>query len=249
MTRWRSLVVVGDSFAEGVGDPRPDGTFRGWSDLVAGELAVAQPGFRYANLAVRGRRFDEIAAEQVPAATRMRPDLVCFSAGGNDALRRGFDSEELMGRFDRAVGDLREGGADVVLFRFPDMSVRLPLPGVLRPRIVAMNDAVVQIASRHGAVVVDLFGDEAFHDPGNWSADRLHLSPAGHRRVAARILTALGAGPEPAPVRAAAALRSPAEDLRWARSHLGPWLRRRLTGRSSGDHVTAKRPELSVLAR
>jgi hypothetical protein len=110
-----------------------------------------------------------------------------------------------------------------------------------------MNDAVVQIAFRHGAIVVDLFGDEAFHDRGNWSADRLHLSPAGHRRAAAHILTALGAGPEPGPVTVAAARRSPADDLRWARSHLGPWLRRRLTGASSGDLVTAKRPELTLL--
>ncbi|MFD0776545.1 SGNH/GDSL hydrolase family protein, partial [Streptomonospora algeriensis] len=30
--------------------------------------------------------------------------------------------------------------------------------------------------------------------------------------------------------------------------HLVPWVGRRLTGRSSGDHVTAKRPELERFA-
>jgi hypothetical protein len=33
----------------------------------------------------------------------------------------------------------------------------------------------------------------------------------------------------------------------WARAHLGPWVRRRLTGRSSGDRVAPKRPGLSPL--
>lgn len=34
-----------------------------------------------------------------------------------------------------------------------------------------------------------------------------------------------------------------ANDLVWARAHLVPWVLRRLRHQSSGDHVTAKRPE------
>jgi hypothetical protein len=34
-------------------------------------------------------------------------------------------------------------------------------------------------------------------------------------------------------------------DLRWVRHHFAPWFKRRLTGRSSGDLITAKRPALS----
>jgi hypothetical protein len=69
-----------------------------------------------------------------------------------------------------------------------------------------------------------------------WSADRLHLSPAGHRRVAAHVLTALGVGvdeewllvpPMPAPTPWLLARRA---DLRWAGRHLAPWLKRRLAG-------------------
>ncbi|RSS41703.1 SGNH/GDSL hydrolase family protein, partial [Streptomyces sp. WAC05858] len=36
---------------------------------------------------------------------------------------------------------------------------------------------------------------------------------------------------------------APAE-LRWTATFLGPWLTRRLRGRSSGDGHTAKRPDL-----
>jgi hypothetical protein len=64
-------------------------------------------------------------------------------------------------------------------------------------------------------------------------------------------LTALGVGaeedwlivpPHPAPTPWLAARGA---DLRWAGRHLAPWIKRRLTGRSTGDLVSAKRPELS----
>jgi hypothetical protein len=82
----------------------------------------------------------------------------------------------------------------------------------------------------------------------------LHLSELGHRRVAAHVLTALGVAadeewllvpPKPAPTPWLAARGA---DLRWAGRHLAPWIQRRLTGRSSGDTVSAKRPMLSPLA-
>ena len=39
--------------------------------------------------------------------------------------------------------------------------------------------------------------------------------------------------------------RSLRSEVAWARHHLGPWVGRRLTGRSSGDGVVAKRPDLT----
>ncbi|CAM5309762.1 hypothetical protein SFUMM280S_07903 [Streptomyces fumanus] len=52
---YSSLVAVGDSFTEGMSDLLPDGTYRGWADLLAARMAARTPGFRYAsNLAVRG---------------------------------------------------------------------------------------------------------------------------------------------------------------------------------------------------
>jgi len=55
-------VALGDSFTEGVGDPHPTSPngLRGWADHVAVALAQNNPDLRYANLAVRGRRMDEI---------------------------------------------------------------------------------------------------------------------------------------------------------------------------------------------
>ena len=275
--RWRSYVAIGDSFTEGMNDIGPDGvTYRGWADLVAGRLAAeyralhngrpkseavdstsapqaspADHDFRYANLAIRGRLFDRIVDEQVPDALRMRPDLVSFAGGGNDVLRRRFDPLAMLARFDDVVRMLRASGADVVVFRWANVTGRLPGRRMILPRMAVLNRAVKEVADKHGARLVDLWHDEEFHNPRLWSDDRLHMAPVGHRRVAAHVLRALDLEPDPtwfdSPGRPD---RRPwpaarAGDIRWARQHLAPWVRRRLTGRSSGDLIKAKRPALA----
>ena len=77
-----SFVALGDSFTEGLGDPYADGPGTGWwADRFAERLAAGRPGLRYANLAVRGKVMGEVAAEQVPLAIAMVPDLVSVAAG------------------------------------------------------------------------------------------------------------------------------------------------------------------------
>lgn len=251
--RWRSFVALGDSFTEGLDDRLPDGAgYRGWADLVAMALADRSEGFRYANLAVRGRLLGRVVSEQVPPAVAMRSDLVSFAAGGNDALRRNFAPDELIDRFDATVARLRGTGADVILFRFADLASRLPARRTIGPRAELLNEAVGQTAQRHGAMLVDLWADREFDNPALWSVDRLHMSSAGHARVAAHVLSALGLQPpqawwQPPPwpaSRSWAAAR--AADAAWAARHLLPWVKRRLTGRSSGDNVSAKRPTLTA---
>jgi len=249
---WRSFVAMGDSFTEGMNDPYPSGSYRGWADLVATRLAVdAGPEFGYANLAIRGRLLEQVVNEQFEPTFAMRPDLVSFAAGGNDVLRPRMDPAALIRKVDPMVGRLREAGADVILFRFADISASLPAQRIVGPRTAALNAGVRRIADRHGAYLIDLLSDDAFRNPVMWSNDRLHLSSAGHRRVAGHVLSALGVGieedwmlvpplPEPTPW-----LLARSADLRWARRHLAPWIGRHLAGHSSGDLITAKRPELS----
>ncbi|GAA3449218.1 SGNH/GDSL hydrolase family protein [Dactylosporangium matsuzakiense] len=254
MAQYGSFVAVGDSFTEGLDDPRPDGIgYRGWADLVAGCLATGCPDFRYANLAVRGRLFDNIVAEQVPLAVAMKPDLISFAGGGNDAMRRTFEHDTLIARFDRTIEKLRATGADVVMFRWADLSGRMPGGKMLRPRVDLLNNAIEDVGRKHGAHVVSLWDDPEFANPRLWGIDRLHLSPAGHRRVAAHVLTELGVACDPdwlaapPPPEELSWMSRKAADAKWATQHLAPWVKRRLTGKSSGDRVTAKRPELAPL--
>lgn len=253
---WRSYVAMGDSFTEGMNDPYPDGRFRGWADLVAARLAVdSGPDFGYANLAIRGRLLDQVVDQQLGPTLAMGPDLVSFAAGGNDMLRRKADPAALIARLDAVVGRLRASGADVILFRFADVTAHLPGRRIVGPRAAALNEGAGDLAARHGAYLIDLFADDTFHNPAMWSSDRLHLSPAGHRRVAGHVLTTLRVGvdeewllvpsmPAPTPW-----LLARGADLRWAGQHLAPWIRRRLAGASSGDLITAKRPQLAPIDR
>jgi lysophospholipase L1-like esterase len=247
---WTSFAALGDSFTEGLDDQLPDGTYRGWADLVALGLAQGRPGFRYANLAVRGRLLPQVVAEQVPRALRLEPDLVSLVGGVNDMLRPGFDARALQRCLDRAVDSLVRQGSDVVLVVGVNPTVRSRLLARLLPRVHALNAAVAEVADAHGCFAVDLFDARVFDDARMWSADRLHLSAQGHARVAGAYLQALGQGDdswrEPLPPEDPRLWwQQRTDDLAWAQAHLGPWVGRRLRGQSSGLGVQAKRPDLT----
>ncbi|MBT2450941.1 SGNH/GDSL hydrolase family protein [Streptomyces sp. ISL-43] len=245
---YTSFVAVGDSFTEGMSDLLPDGSYRGWADLLADRLAAREPGFRYANLAVRGKLIGQIAEEQAPAAAAMGADVVTLVGGLNDALRPKVDMGRVRGHLEEAVGLLAPACGTLVLMRSPGRDG--PVMDRFRPRMEEVFVIVEELAARHGAVVVDLYGASVLADPRMWDVDRLHLTAEGHRRVAEAVWQALGLPAEedwraelPAAVPPGWAVRR-AQDLSFARQHLLPWVGRRLTGRSSGDGLPSKRPEL-----
>jgi lysophospholipase L1-like esterase len=186
-----SFVAIGDSFTEGLNDPAPDGGFRGWADRLAALLAAGYPDLRYANLAVRGKLLRQIVAEQVPAAAAMSPGLVSIAGGGNDILRPGADPDTLAELFDVAVARLRQAGCRVLIFTGSD-PVGIPVLRRLRGRIAAYDMHLRAIADAQGCDLVDLWSMRFLRDKDAWSADRLHLSPASHQRIALRACEVLG---------------------------------------------------------
>jgi lysophospholipase L1-like esterase len=253
-----SFVALGDSFTEGLDDPRADQRgYCGWADRFAQMLAERQPGLRYANLAVRGKLLREVADEQVPGAIAMAPDLVSLAAGGNDLLRFRADPDALAQLFDEMVRTLLMAGSRVLVFTGFDP--RFPVLRLIRGKVAAYNMQLRAIGDRHGCDVVDLWSMSVLGDPRAWSADRLHLVPDAHRRVALRACEVLGVAVdedwrEPWPQTEEVALSGRQAwfaarqmDLRWARVHAAPWVARRVRGVSSGDGREPKRPELLPL--
>ncbi|MFD5426169.1 SGNH/GDSL hydrolase family protein [Streptomyces sp. NPDC127084] len=243
-----SFVAIGDSFTEGMSDLRPDGSYRGWADLLAARLAARTPGFRYANLAVRGKLIGQIVDEQVDRAATMNADVVTLVGGLNDALRPKCDMGRVRGLLDEAVERLAPSCGRLVLMRSPGRNG--PVMERFRPRMEELFAHIDVLAARHGALVVDLYGAPVLGDQRLWDVDRLHLTAEGHRRVAEAVWQTLGLTPEedwraplPTAVVPGWAARRTA-DLRFSREYLLPWIGRRLTGRSSGDGRPAKRPEL-----
>ncbi len=239
---------------------RPDGHHLGWADRVARALArrAAWQGevVEYANLAVRGKLLDQVAADQVPAALAMAPTLLTFHAGPNDVLRRGTDLADLRRRYAAAVAVVTDACERVVLFTsIGRAGGQGALARTLAARFARFNDGVREVAERRGALLVDLEPVEVLTDRRVWHTDRLHLAPRGHERVAAAVLERLGVdepgllgGPAgwwraPLPPAPAAPRRDAlAEDLLWLRGDALPWVGRRLRGVSSGDGRDPKDP-------
>lgn len=244
-------VALGDSFTEGVGDhdaTRPNGV-RGWADRVAEALADRTDDFGYANLAIRGRKLDAILAEQVEPALVLEPDLVTVYAGGNDILRPKVDVDGLVARYGEAVGRLTATGATVLVFTGFDLGFA-PVFRHLRGRVATYNELVREVADEHGATIVDYWRRREYRDARLWDVDRMHMSAAGHERMAAIVLDTLGVDhditPEelgPLPEMDRRQRRD--ADLAWARAHAAPWVQRRLRGTSSGDGLTPKHPTLT----
>lgn len=236
------FVAIGDSFSEGVGDELPDGTVRGWADLTAQAWATSLgESIEYANLAIRGKLVWPIVAEQLEPALALKPTHLSFNGGGNDMLRPRADIGRIADAFSVVLRRCDEEGVRLVLLSGANPSGQLPFGRLVQRRGDLLSEAVVsRVADRPDVVRALNWPDRELSRPPYWSADRLHMNARGHHRVAARVLDALGQSvpdgwwslPEGASDRLGG--------LAYYRTHVGPWVRRRLTGTSSGDGRAAK---------
>lgn len=242
----RSYAAIGDSYSEGMGDERPDGTPRGWTDLVAAGLAHAAGGsIGYANLAIRGRLLAPILDDQFPAALALDPELLSINGGGNDILRPSVSIEAVADRLVSAAERALETVPRVMIVSGGDPTRHIPLGRVFSRRGNELAVAVKHRLAGADVLFVDNWSDPRLPELRYWSVDRLHLNAQGHALAAANVLAALGAAVVPTPDAPDAGddLARPRTAEYWRRYVL-PWIGRRLTGRSSGDHRQAKRPTL-----
>jgi lysophospholipase L1-like esterase len=238
-------VALGDSFTEGIGDPHPRSAngLRGWADLVAAQLAAENQGFRYANLAVRGRTMCDVLECQVDAAIDMKPDFVTIYAGLNDLLKIRTDIDAMMARYGDAMARLQRAGARVLTFTAADIGT-VPVFRRLRGRAAIYNELLRAIVDDLGVDLVDFWRLREFRDPRMWDGDRIHLSPPGHQQIAVRVLEALSVphalgcpSDEEAFDAGARSLRA---DLYWAANFAAPWAFRRLRRLTPGAGVEPK---------
>jgi lysophospholipase L1-like esterase len=246
---FRSYVAIGDSFTEGVGDELPDGSVRGWADLVALGLALASreraggaAPFGYANLAIRGRLLGPIVDEQLDAAIALRPDLLSLNGGGNDIMRPRVSIESVADRLAEAVHKATGAGIHVLLLSGGNPTRHIPLGSRIEVRGEQLALAVRERVPASGVTFVDNWADAELTELRYWSVDKLHLNALGHRRVAGNVLTGLGV-PVPEWGDERLELTRPGTLAYW-RGYVLPWIGRRLTGRSSGDGREPKRAAL-----
>ena len=198
----------------------------------------------YANLAVRGRTMDEILAEQIQTAVMLEPDIVTIYAGMNDLLVVRNDIDAMMARYADALKTLQQSGAVVLTFTAADLGT-VPLFRRLRGRAAIYNELLRTIVDDLGVQLVDFWRFSEFRDPRLWDGDRIHLSPLGHERMAAKVLDTLTV-PHNLTTRSAALLASapPARsfwgNLRWTMAFAAPWVARAAAAGDTGGRCRAE---------
>ena len=245
-------VALGDSSTEGIDDPDDSGGYRGWSQRLAERINASQGGgLHYANLAVRGLTTTQISARQLDIALMMQPDIATIFCGTNDVTALRFDAAQVAADIEHMQRALRSGGATVLSFTLPDLTPLMPLARLIAPRIAALNHALAEASRNTGTILVDFAAYPVSTDRRLWSEDRIHANAAGHARIAEALAQALhlpGSNDDwkqPFPVPLAQTRRQwCAAELHWMRRHLLPWIWQGVTGDSSSQGRSSKRPHL-----
>ena len=117
-------------------------------------LAAHQPELQYANLAVRGRRAAQIRAEQIAPALALRPRPATATAGSQrrDPPRSHPTSTRAWPWRRCWPRSPRTGAERFVTFTYPYIARISPPVRRLRPRLLAFNDRIREMAhARHRA--------------------------------------------------------------------------------------------------
>lgn len=244
------IAFVGDSFTEGLGDERADGTPRGWADRVAEGLAAALDEPVYCvNLAIRGRLLAPIVNDQLDAVLALDPppDLILLNGGGNDMMSTRFSLDRVMTLTRRAIDKCRAAGIPLMLVSGATPADFLPLSSLMARRGTEYLNAVEELVTAEGTPLVSHWRDAELTKRPYWSVDRLHLGPLGHERVAANVLTHLGHPTPPPEPPQPLPRRTVAGEISYAVVHVAPFAGRALTGRSAGDGREAKYPDWTLV--
>jgi lysophospholipase L1-like esterase len=232
-----------------------NGNYRGWADRVADVLAKQNSEFQYANFAIRGKLVRQVLDEQVPQVLPFiegPQTLVSFHAGANDALRPNFDRNIVRTAYVKAVTQLVQTGATIVLFTVLEKNGNGGKASAMwEHRMSTFNKIVREVADKFNLLVMDASMDPQSANPNLLAFDRLHLNTTGHYRVAHAVLEKIGApfdhGWRESVIKSQQkplVLRK-ALTLLWFLTFALPWIWRRIRGRSSGDGRSGKYTSLT----
>lgn len=190
-----TIVCLGSSSTQGVGASSPGRTYPA---QLAALLADRMPdrGLQIVNKGISG----EIVADNLRRLGRdaldLRPSLVIWQVGTNDALR-GVPAEDLRAQLADGIRRIREAGSLVALMD-PQ-----PLAAPEKERAVAAASAVIgEVARATGTplfarhrLVADMLASGGFTRAALYSDDGLHMSDAGYRCLAQDLADLLAPAP------------------------------------------------------
>ncbi|MEV0250894.1 SGNH/GDSL hydrolase family protein [Nocardia sp. NPDC050712] len=191
---WQRFAVLGDSIAQGVGDPSPGYDPRGWPDRLAALLTEVNPDLAYLNTGKIGATSGQVVAGQLDRVLEFRPDLVHLTCGGNDLFTAGGSLGELRANLDTLFAALAGTGAQVTTFTVSDVweVARLAPMRPMRERMAQLNELLREVAARYDVLLVEFWEHPLRLREDLMSADLIHFSSSGHAVVATEMVRALG---------------------------------------------------------
>ena len=177
-------VALGDSTAQGLGAPGPDGGYVG--QTLSQLRRSTGRHWRVVNLSVSGSLIRDVIAEQLPQLEDYQPDLVTCGAGANDIL---YSAPA------KLFSDLR-----ALLASLPDKTIMLDLPlmsgfwwivgHMSVPYISRINRVIHDVAVERGLTIAEV--SKTFTAPwvGKFSVDNFHPSQDGYRDWTRALLAA-----------------------------------------------------------
>lgn len=172
----KSILVLGDSLAVGVGSPG--------EKTIAGRLSESL-GATVENYAKSGAQTSDLAG-QIARATEDRYDLIVIQAGANDViqLKSLRKAEEYM---DRILSDASEKSDHVVLLTAGNIGDAplwpFPWGHIYLKRTLDLRERFSALAEKHDVLYIDLYarGNLFAADPKRFYAvDNLHLTAEGY---------------------------------------------------------------------
>lgn len=186
------VLAIGSSSTVGVGASRP--AFAYIAQLEASlERTFSGKDFDVVGQGMSGEVAEGASARMKNTVLRVKPDLVLWQVGTNDAIRK-VDLETFKACLRRTLAWLKQNRYDVVLID-PQFSEELNKDSFYARTVAAVAD----VAQEAGVLLVDRFEamKELSHSRGDQyylTPDNLHLNDTGHRCMAEQLARAIVAG-------------------------------------------------------
>jgi lysophospholipase L1-like esterase len=183
-----SIVVLGDSLAQGYGASDPG---RGFTFLIYRRIALYDPTAQITNFAIAGSKAGDVIAAELPTAQAASATDVWLCVGAND-VTHGTPQEQYATQMRQLVTAVKQRwpSAQVVVFGVPDVSQSPLFTGMARFLVHRLaradNDAAAEAARAGGASFVDLFAfsHRAFDVRRELGADNFHPNDEGYQAIA-----------------------------------------------------------------
>jgi lysophospholipase L1-like esterase len=189
------VLAFGDSITNGGGELQWGVALQSWALWTARGL-----GIPYTPYATDGARIEDVLQRQIPlfelvtATPAARYDLGCLYIGTNDVRAPGLDPGRFEAGFERALQFIGERSDRLLTATIP-----LDMGRPRNPKLIEqVNSAIERVATRHGALVLDL---RRFGGRRVLMADHVHPTALGQVAIAERALDLLAADGLPARLR------------------------------------------------